>query len=454
MLDVDNIEKKLERRFNEIFLADVNSLNSEKSLDYFIARVADFFEYVNIHHKDFVNYFESKISIITEDLKADGEKIDLYLQIITPVISQLNENIEFLEIIKLGKKEHEDNYSRAHSLASNEICYQSFEGNLKLLLDKHKNTSIGLETVTSLTFEFKRLLYELKTLGKQHLVTNLDSLIKNTDETRQVIEMAKTKAGRTFDYSRISSYQQLKEIWNHLYHPDQFNAFSDLFGLRLHLAKEEQHGSLLSSRPQLTKLIDGIRIDVHRYNHALLDWLEEQNFIEMALKDFRIWAELVNNRSLVSLYEQLKSEKVREKETLLKDELSKYLFSSYRILAIREPDFKLKKPDFLTFTDNKIITEAKLIKDDFTQKGLNKTIEEGLGQIKSYSTLFPYVDAIVLLIFNFSPKYEMVFDVLISKISNKPLFILPININSRPSKTIKTVTYIEDLSEVLKKLGF
>lgn len=432
MLDISRAKNILKRRYDEIFLIELSKLTQD-SFDYYIHRIADFYRTTKDQHPDFFEQFEKKSLQIQETLSEEFKDIDKYFKTIQPIIDSLSTNHDFMDLVKKGEKEALSNQERSHSVSTYESIFIRYSSSLSLLKSDLPKIKPTLDEAKTIALAFNILSSELKSLDKTSLIANFDSLIKDTSDVLDLIHAAETKANREFDYARINSTREIESIWQYYY--EKSKNYS-MISLKLHIARKNIGYNLENNILSAKNLCDELKIDLQRFYHELLDWLDAQNFLEESIINFRIWVEIINNKYF--------NELSKVTEEILKDEFSKYLFSSYNILVIREPDLVKKRPDFLlNIRDCKIVGEAKYIKQKTNTKKVLQKIKQGIKQLNNYSKLFPHIDAFVLLIFNYDNKTELTSQIISHMYKGKQLSIMPINVCVPPSKE-DIVSYTSD----------
>ena len=335
MINKIKTENSITRRFNEVFLVDPTNFTQE-DFEYFIKRTADFYQYIAENHPSFISDLDKKASLIDAQLLSENTAIDKFIEMFVPIVEQLNENLEFKEILLEGKKEHESYIGQGvHSVSPREGIYLSWDFNLKILSSNKLSEKVSFDQARKILLDLNRLLYELKTIEKTALVPDIDNVLQYSQESLNLLSRAEKKTNRIFDYSRITSSKEIEDIWKYYYDDDQTYSSTSL---RIHLAKESIKSSTRGEMFSARRVSKEIKIDLQRFYNSILDWLDSQNFLEEALINFKTWAEIVNN-------DYFRNEIKSPNEDRLKQEFSKYLFATYNILAIREPDFITKRPD-------------------------------------------------------------------------------------------------------------
>lgn len=437
MINISKAQKIIERRFNEVFLIDPDKL-SEEDFDYYTRRVADFYKITKDKHPAFFDLIDKKMQLINDKLSSEYSEINENFKHLQGVIDRLSINDEFSGLVKKGEEIYKNKLGIAHSLADDEIIFQSYSFTLKLLKSDMPKIAPTLSESKKIALDFNSLLYALKSLGKDGMIENYEKELEKNNELLDLINRAEDKAYLEYDYARIHSIREIENIWNFYYGKKE--RFS-IVGLKLHIAKDNLKNSTGRSIYSAKRICEELKIDLQRFYHEFLDWLEEQNFLEESLVSFRTWAEVVNN-DLFSNMEDKNEEK-------LKFEFSKYVFSAYNILVIREPTYGRKRPDFLI---NQIIGEAKYLNGKFTKRKVISTIKDGIRQINNYAKIFPYVEGAVLVLFNFNASFDLTPEIMTEIYKGKPLTILPININSVPSKSTSISYGLKDIQEILNSL--
>lgn len=441
MKNINRIEKQLKRRFDEIFFVDTNNFTHD-SFEYFFKRIADFYEYIYTTQSEFINNFSTKINLIDEQVKNEEINLGSIASEVNEILNKLRNDSEFKQIVKEGETEYKNHKSGISEVSPKESIYQATSFGL---LSSDLDENITIYNAKDILSRLTDILYNLIDLKKGSIIEGMTGIARDLEEKIIIcdsfIEIINTK----FDFARVDSYRKIQSIWEEVYKKKPTNR---LVGLEFYLIRKQlltQHS--IEGFPA-KKYCDEYTFHVKRFFNAVLDWLEEQNFIEESLIDFEIWAEFVNNESFQNLFEECNKKKDRKKEIekKFKNEFSKYLFTSYKILSIKEPSMDIKRPDLLHISRDKkiLLTEAKIINGEVSDKNVEDIIKDGLKQILNYSSIHPYIDSFVVIIFNFSNSHELSFDIMSSKFSAKPFFLLPININIRPSKS-KPINFTQEV---------
>lgn len=432
-------KKIILRRFKEIFYQSEPGYFNEKSLDLFITRVADFYELLKTDYKGFIKYQNRQSKYIQKRMQSKTSEIDIYFKKVGKILDGLGKNNDFIKIISNGEKKFNENINKGvHTPGADEIIYQYFDFELKVLTKNIPPQKITLDQATRLVNSFQFMIIELEEYYKTIIVPNISVIKSEGNNISTILKSIQDDISRKFNFERINSFQEVEQTWLHVY--DSQN-ISDFFGLKLAFAKDD-----INSRK---RIIDDLSIHVKRLLHSVFDWLDRQNYIDEALIDFKIWSELVDNNHFLEIYKKGNS---RKKEELLKDEFSKFLFSTYKILCIREIILGRKKADaYFQSKENKIIGEAKFIDEKTGKRGLTTLVHNGLLQLSRYTSAFNIADSFVLLVFNFS-KTNISNQILSSNYLGKPIFLLPLNMSADPSNKGGKFFTKKDFELLLKKI--
>jgi hypothetical protein len=432
MVKKDQFLRAIERRFEEAFLIDPEKSFSSFDFDFFIKRAADYYQLVVDQAPEFIAKTEKEVESFSVKKNSENE----FLKKVRATLSRLKKDREFIKIYKNGERLFKDNLGREfHHYNGAEAVYLEFF----FLIDEFvagKAFPSHPVVLKDFFLSLRRLILEIKGLNDNHFAAELLDLEGEIDRRILLSEEEIFQWSKGEDFFRKESQRRLQELWEHEYGKSDKSVLS----LILISARKDKNEALRN--------ISELKLHLHRFHRSLMDWLDCQVFIEEALYNFKVWAEVVNNEEFVRLYQGLSQGREKgKKEAAFKALFTKFMFFSYQVLTIAEPGFQTKRPDFIIpLSEKQIVVEVKILENDVD---VERKIKQGIEQLKSYQNTLRLVGGAVLVLFNFCQKKALDNDLIQENLFDKPFFLLPINIFSKPSSSRAVHISKEEIKKTL-----